>query len=60
MSRGILPKIEGAYKLIELDLKFIFMNIDFLIYVPFIEEKKDLNLDFRGSSNQNIINLDKH
>ena len=44
-------------KLIELDLKFIFMNIDFLIDGPFIEEKKDLNLDFRGSSNQRVFDM---
>ena len=41
------------------DLKYIFNNIDVLIDGPFIEEKKDLNLAFRGSSNQRLIDMRK-
>ena len=35
----------------------IFKNIDVLVDGPFIEEKKDPSLAFRGSSNQRIINM---
>ena len=31
--------------------------IDILVDGPFVEEKKDLNLRFRGSSNQRILNV---
>ena len=41
------------------DLKYIFNNIDVLVDGPFIEEKKDLNLAFRGSSNQRLIDMRK-
>ena len=41
------------------DLKYILNNIDVLVDGPFIEEKKDLNLAFRGSSNQRIIDMKK-
>ena len=41
------------------DLKYIFNNIDVLIDGPFIEEKKNLNLAFRGSSNQRLIDMRK-
>ena len=41
------------------DLKYIFNNIDVLIDGPFIEEKKNLNLAFRGSSNQRLIDMKK-
>lgn len=33
--------------------------IDILVDGPFVEEKKDLNLKFRGSSNQRIIDVAK-
>ena len=32
-------------------------NIDTLVDGPFIEEKKNIMLQFRGSENQRIINL---
>lgn len=41
------------------DLKYILNNIDVLIDGPFIEEKKNLNLAFRGSSNQRLIDMRK-
>jgi len=41
------------------DLKYIFNNIDVLVDGPFVEEKKDLNLAFRGSSNQRLIDMRK-
>ena len=41
------------------DLKYIFNNIDVLVDGPFIEEKKNLNLAFRGSSNQRLIDMKK-
>lgn len=34
-------------------------NIDVLIDGPFVEELKDLNLHFRGSSNQRVIDVKK-
>lgn len=34
-----------------------FMLCDYVVEGPFIEELKDLNLEFRGSSNQNILNV---
>lgn len=40
-------------------LKCILDVIDTLVDGKFIEEKKDFNLKFRGSSNQNIIDLKK-
>ena len=41
------------------DLKYILNNIDVLVDGPFIEEKKDLNIAFRGSSNQRLIDMKK-
>ena len=41
------------------DLKYILNNIDVLVDGPFIEEKKNLNLAFRGSSNQRLIDMKK-
>lgn len=34
-------------------------NIDVLVDGPFIQEKKDLSLKFRGSSNQRLIDMNK-
>lgn len=39
------------------DLDKILRRIDFLVDGPFIEKKKKLNLKFRGSENQRIINV---
>ena len=41
------------------DLRYILNNIDVLVDGPFVEEKKDLNLAFRGSSNQRLIDMRK-
>ena len=41
------------------DLNYVLNNIDVLVDGPFIEEKKDLNLAFRGSSNQRLIDMKK-
>lgn len=37
--------------------KDIFKYIDVLVDGPFIEEKKDLSIPFRGSSNQRVIRI---
>lgn len=39
--------------------KQILNNIDVLVDGPFIQEKKDLSLKFRGSSNQRLIDMNK-
>ena len=39
------------------DTKELLKHIDVLIDGPFVESLKDLNLKFRGSSNQRVINL---
>lgn len=41
----------------EESLTSILHNIDMLVDGPFIEELKDFRLDFRGSSNQNLIDM---
>ena len=46
-----------TYEQIQKDYGDILEYIDVLIDGPFIEEKKDLTLDWRGSSNQRIIKL---
>ena len=40
-------------------MKDILKYVDVLIDGPFLEEKKDLSLKWRGSSNQHIIDVDK-
>ena len=40
-------------------LKGILNKIDCIIDGPYIESKRDITLSMRGSSNQNIIYLDK-
>ena len=39
----------------DLKCKDILDNVDVIVDGPFIEEKKDLNLLFMGSSNQRIL-----
>lgn len=39
--------------------KYIFKSVDVLVDGRFIEEKKDLTLKFRGSSNQRVIDVQK-
>ena len=40
-------------------LNYILDNIDVLVDGPFIQEKKDLTLKFKGSSNQRLIDMQK-
>lgn len=40
-----------------LDIGYILQNIDYLIEGPFILEERDITLKWRGSRNQNIINM---
>ena len=39
------------------DFKYILENIDYLIDGPFILKERDITLKWRGSRNQNILNL---
>ena len=39
------------------NLQYIFNNIDYLIEGPYIESERDVTLKWRGSRNQNIINM---
>ena len=41
------------------DTFYIISNVDVIVDGPFIAEKKDLNLPYRGSSNQRIIDIQK-
>ena len=41
------------------DTFYIISNVDVIVDGPFIAEKKDLNLPYRGSSNQRIIDAKK-
>lgn len=45
----MIPMTEFTYEILN--------NIDVLVDGPFMEDKKDPSLAFRGSSNQNIINM---
>ena len=42
------------------DIDELLNQTDVLIDGPFLIEKKDLTLQFRGSSNQRIIDMQKH
>ena len=39
------------------EIQYIFNNIDYLIEGPFILAERDITLKWRGSRNQNIINI---
>lgn len=54
LADGVEPFFKENMKWNYDDLRYILMNVDVLVDGPFIEEKKDLNLQFRGSSNQRI------
>ena len=49
---------EGGRKFTK-DTKEMLSLIDILVDGPFMEEKKDITLKFRGSSNQRVIDLKK-
>ena len=51
-------KAEGSRWRTEVTDEFLSL-IDVLVDGPFIEEKKDISLKFRGSSNQRIIDMKK-
>lgn len=51
----ITDLIDGGRKHISFTTDYILENIDVLVEGPFIEELKDLSLQFRGSSNQRIM-----
>ena len=51
-------KAEGSRWRTEVTDEFLSL-IDMLVDGPFVEEKKDISLKFRGSSNQRIIDLRK-
>lgn len=38
-------------------LSFILQNIDVLVDGPFIQEQKDITLEFRGSKNQRVLDM---
>lgn len=48
----LLESVEG-----QSELKELLKNVDYLVDGPFVQEKKDLSLKWRGSSNQRIIAL---
>ena len=47
----MIPKWEYTKKMLE--------QIDYLVDGPFVMEKKNISLKFRGSSNQRIIDVKK-
>ena len=47
----MIPKWKYTKKMLE--------QIDYLVDGPFVMEKKDISLKFRGSSNQRIIDVKK-
>ena len=47
--------IEHLKKLNDSEINYILNNIDVLIDGPFIQEKRDITLKLRGSSNQRIL-----
>ncbi len=54
-EKEILSRMASKWK----DTKKILSLIDYLVDGPFLEEKKDISLVFRGSSNQRIIDIKK-
>ena len=49
--------IEGGSRYIPITTDYILDNIDILVDGPFVQEKHDVRLNFRGSSNQRIIDM---
>ena len=57
-TKTFYKECENAF-MAEAGKRIVFENIDVLVDGPFIEEKKDLMLKFRGSSNQRLIDMKK-
>lgn len=57
-TKTFYKECENAF-MTEAGKRIVFENIDVLVDGPFIEEKKDLMLKFRGSSNQRLIDMKK-
>lgn len=51
----LMDKIESRYYVQYLPA--LLNNIDVLVDGPFIQEKKDITLEFKGSNNQRLINV---
>lgn len=54
LYEDLLP---GGKRYFEDTTEGIMANIDVLVDGPFVEEKKDITLKFRGSSNQRLVNV---
>lgn len=53
-----LNQIKDKIEYGEMD-SFAFTGCDYVVEGPFVEDLKDLSLKFRGSSNQNILNVEE-
>ena len=47
--------IEDLAEIDDNNLRYILSNLDYLIDGPFVQEKRDLTLKFRGSDNQRVL-----
>ena len=47
--------VDGGKKFVENVTEKILENVDMLVDGPFIQEQRDLTLQFRGSSNQRLL-----
>lgn len=50
---------EELIEMADVDINILLQNTDLLIDGKYIEEKRDISLKFRGSSNQRIIDMNK-
>jgi len=58
LKGGTVEGLKGSKNHWRTDVTAEFLSlIDVLVDGPFIEEKKDISLQFRGSSNQRILHL---
>lgn len=56
----VLPDLLPGGKAHILETEELLASIDVLVDGPFVQERKDISLAFRGSSNQRVINLKKY